>query len=501
MSNGSVAMIVRSTADTRGEVHRRVKAGELRRVTHGVYTTRLDGAIEDVVGAHLWEVVAAVAPGTVVSYRTALQMAPSDEGTVELEGTARILKLPGVVLRITEGPGPLPGDTLLPGGLHLASDARLLLRNLSSSRTSKYGRRTVSEAALEEWFDGKIRSMGAEYPRRLVGQAEALAPALGAEAEMDRLRDLVGRVVGTREGRARSATGRARAAGEPIDRTRVDLFRWLASELRDSPTTLELPTPDPTPDEFRHGAFFDAYFSNYIEGTEFEIQEAEGIVFRGQLPSRRPADSHDLQASYELLSSRKEMLLVGAADTAGYEEFEEVLRERHRILMRGRPEQEPGAFKEVPNRVGGYTFVRPEEVKGTLKAGFEILRSLGSPFDRALFVSFLIAEVHPFNDGNGRMSRLCMNATLLSGGGTRGLVPTSLRTDYLLALKALSNRNSAEPMRQVMLLGQRILNSLPLADLQGSISKLQRMGAFDERPEAGILPAVTPGPSGDPATG
>jgi len=487
-------MIVKSTADTRGEVHRRVKAGELRRIAHGVYTTQLDGAIEDVVAAHLWQVVAAAAPGTVVSYRTALQMAPSEEGTVELEGTAKIIQLPGVVLRIAEGPGPLPGDTLLPGGLHLAAGARLLLRNLSTSRTSKYGRRTVCEAVLEEWLDKKIRSMGAEYPRRLVGHAEALAPGLGAEAEMEKLRDLVGRVAGTREGRARSAAGRRRAAGEPMDSTRVEMFRWLASELRASPTTLEIPTSDPTPDEFRHGAFFDAYFSNYIEGAEFEIQEAEGIVFRGQLPRKRPADSHDLQASYELLSSRKEMLLVGTADNAGYEEFEEVLRERHRLLMRGRPEQEPGAFKEIPNRIRGYQFVRPEEVKGTLRAGFEILRSLGSPFDRALFASFLIAEVHPFNDGNGRMSRLCMNAGLLSGGGVRGLVPTSLRTDYLLALRALSNRNSVEPMRQVILRGQEILKSLPLSDLQGSISELQRMGAFDERPEAAILPAVTQGP-------
>jgi hypothetical protein len=488
-------MIVKSTADTRKEVHRRVLAGELRQIAYGVYTTRLDGPIEDAVVAELWPVVAAAAPGTVVSYRTALQMGPSEEGTIELEGTAKILELPGVVLRVTEGPGPLAGDTILPGGLHRASDARLLLRNLSNSRTSKYGRRTVSEEVLEEWLDKKIRAMGPDFPRRLVNQAEALAEPLGADEELAKLRELIGRVVGTRATKARTRAGRARSAGEPMDRTRIDLFERLASELRASPTALVLPSSEPTPDEFRHGAFFDAYFSNYIEGTEFEIDEAEGIVFRGQFPERRPADSHDLQGSYELLSSRKEMLLVGAADSAGYEEFEEVLRERHRILMRGRPEQDPGVFKEVPNRAGSYGFVGPEDVKGTLRAGFEILGSLGAPFDRALFTSFLIAEVHPFNDGNGRMSRLFMNATLLSGGGTRALVPTSLRTDYLLALRSLSNRNSAEAMRQVMLRGQELLKQLPLADIHGSIAELRRVGAFDERPEAAILPPAAQGPA------
>jgi fido (protein-threonine AMPylation protein) len=44
--------------------------------------------------------------------------------------------------------------------------------------------------------------------------------------------------------------------------------------------------------------------------------------------------------------------------------------------------------------------------------GWPAGRELPSASARALYVLFLIAEVHPFNDGNGRISRLGMNAEL-----------------------------------------------------------------------------------------
>jgi hypothetical protein len=40
--------------------------------------------------------------------------------------------------------------------------------------------------------------------------------------------------------------------------------------------------------------FYEAYFSNFIEGTEFTLQEAQDIVFGGEIPDDRPADAHDV---------------------------------------------------------------------------------------------------------------------------------------------------------------------------------------------------------------
>lgn len=43
---------------------------------------------------------------------------------------------------------------------------------------------------------------------------------------------------------------------------------------------------------------------------------------------------------------------------------------------------------------------------------------------------FMISEVHPFNDGNGRVARVMMNAELVRADQSRIIVPTVFREDY-----------------------------------------------------------------------
>jgi len=46
-----------------------------------------------------------------------------------------------------------------------------------------------------------------------------------------------------------------------------------------------------------------------------------------------------------------------------------------------------------------------------------------------------LAQIHPFIDGNGRISRLCMNAVLVQNGYPPAIVPPVLRVDYIRALE------------------------------------------------------------------
>lgn len=95
-------------------------------------------------------------------------------------------------------------------------------------------------------------------------------------------------------------------------------------------------------------------------------------------------------------------------------------------------------FKTHDNRAGETHFVSVDCVRGTLKKGFDMARALHHPFARALFMLFMTSEVHPFEDGNGRISRLMMNAELVSAGQSKVLVPTVFRQDYIGALRRLS---------------------------------------------------------------
>lgn len=82
--------------------------------------------------------------------------------------------------------------------------------------------------------------------------------------------------------------------------------------------------------------------------------------------------------------------------------------------------------------------------------GFDIYRGLVSPFHRAAFIHFLVSEVHPFRDGNGRLARIMMNAELISGDEERIVIPTVYRENYIAAQRALSVGNSAVPMLRML---------------------------------------------------
>jgi len=83
-------------------------------------------------------------------------------------------------------------------------------------------------------------------------------------------------------------------------------------------------------------------------------------------------------------------------------------------LLSARPSKNPGHFKDKNNRAGNTEFVDWQLVQGTLKKGFELYSILRNPFAKAAYIMFLISEVHPFLDGNGRIARVMMNAELTS---------------------------------------------------------------------------------------
>jgi Fic family protein len=161
-----------------------------------------------------------------------------------------------------------------------------------------------------------------------------------------------------------------------------------------------------------------------------------------------------------------------------------LLKSRHARIMEGRPDKAPGKFKTERNRAGATLFVEPGLVEGTLAKGFEMYRSLSTPLHRAIFMMFLVAEVHPFADGNGRAARLMMNAELVAAAETRIIVPTVYRNNYLMALKALSQNGITGALIRVLDFAQRYTASVDFADLARARFILGRTNAFADPNEA-----------------
>src|ERR1700688_1618448 len=88
--------------------------------------------------------------------------------------------------------------------------------------------------------------------------------------------------------------------------------------------------------------------------------------------------------------------------------------------------------------------------EATTTKGFELIAATPQPEARAALAKFIVSEIHPFTDGNGRVSRLLMNQILSAAGLTRIIIPTVFREDYTLSLKALSNNANAEPYARML---------------------------------------------------
>ena len=152
--------------------------------------------------------------------------------------------------------------------------------------------------------------------------------------------------------------------------------------------------------------------------------------------------------------------------------------------MEGRPDKGPGRFKSEPNRAGSTTFVAPGLVEGTLAKGFQTYRGLTSPLHRAIFMMFLISEVHPFADGNGRVARIMMNAELVAASENRIIVPTVYRNNYLMALKALSQNGVTGALVRVIDFAQKYTAAVDFSDLDRARLVLDRTHAFADPNEA-----------------
>jgi len=86
----------------------------------------------------------------------------------------------------------------------------------------------------------------------------------------------------------RAADALARAACKPYDPDRIEIFETLFTALRQP--FPHITDPAKAVVSASHLAFFESYFSNYIEGTTFTVEEATEIIFDGKIIPKRNED-------------------------------------------------------------------------------------------------------------------------------------------------------------------------------------------------------------------
>lgn len=470
-----------SDSSQSAEISRAVRAGHIRKIGPRLYTSNTKDAPEQLVRQNLWQILSLLLPGAVVSHRSAIENKISPAGRIYVtQGYSRIIKLPGLEVVILEGPGPIEGWDGPILDLFTACRERAYLENLSATKAKGAESKALSRQELEDRLTGILKSGGVKEINRLRDRARQVAGLLDLAAEFKKLDDLIGAIQGTREAKLASPLSRAYSVGEGYDPRAVERFAALRAALIDM-TFPERPMPVEDRESFYNVAFFDAYFSNFIEGTEFEVEEARAIIESGVVPVERPEDGHDILGTYRVVGSIEEMTTL----PKDYDEFLELLTNRHAVILEGRPDKRPGRFKEKPNIAGMTRFVEPALVRGTLRQGFEFYRGLEHPFARALAIMFFVAEIHPFDDGNGRIARAMMNAELVSKGQARIIIPSVFRGEYLSGLKRMTNESDPVPFIRQMLYSQEFVSRIDFSDKNRTIEVMRGCNAF-AKPEDNI---------------
>lgn len=479
-----------SNSETTNLASKGVRAGKLRKLASRLYTKDLTSLPEVIIRRNLWQIVAGYFPNALVADRTALEGEPAKDGSVFLvsQGAQSKVSVPGYTLCPRPGAKAQPTDLPFMGVLRLSSPARALLDNFVPSRSRGSVSRTLTRKETEAHLDNILRRSGEDELNKLRDEARKIASTIGREKEFASLNKMIGALLNTQADHLQTASARARQKGLAFDPVRLEMFEALRSELYRMPpqTRLESASDGTTL------PFFEAYFSNFIEGTEFAIEDAAAIVFENHIPKARPQDAHDILGTYRIVSDHKGMSRTPESLT----DFEFLLKRRHAEIMQARPDKSPGVYKRAPNRAGVTMFVAPDLVRGTLDQGLKVCRSLSAPFQRAAFMMFLISEVHPFDDGNGRVARIMMNAELVAGREQRIIIPTIYRANYLAALKAISNRAACEPLIRMLDYAQRFTLSIDWRDFARARADLNTANAFmdsAEAEESGIRLRLPPG--------
>ena len=463
------------------KISKMLQEKKIRKIAPRIYSTNLEEEPSAIVKRNILEILGNLYPDAVLSHRSAFEFKPTSTNNLFVTHTyTKKIKLPGITINFLEGKGPVEGDNKMIGSLYVASEPRRFLENLQMTKKTGPDSKTLSIPQIEEKLDDILRVKGEEGLNSLRDKARVLSTILGMQKEYELLNKIIGALFRTKPSKIlKSGLALSRSVGLPYDRHRIEIFEILFNYLHNK-VFQEFPENNLTPNSFRNFAFFEAYFSNYIEGTVFEVSEAKEIVDTGIPMPARSGDSHDVIGTYQLVSDKNEMKIIPKDE----KEFLKFLQSRHKVLLSARTDKHPGEFKVKNNRAGDTHFVDVKLVRGTLTRGFNYYKILTDPFARAAYMMFIVSEVHPFEDGNGRIARVMMNAELVNRNQCKIIIPTVYREDYLLTLKKLTRVKDPVPYVEMLTKAHSFSSVLHNNDYDELYKYLETHNAFSE-PDSG----------------
>jgi len=205
------------------------------------------------------------------------------------------------------------------------------------------------------------------------------------------------------------------------------------------------------------------YNSNAIEGNSLTLGETRSLLLHGLTAAGKPMRDHlDIKGHNEAVLWLEDFVRAQEPLTEYFIRgmHEALLGEAYEVKAQtpdGQPTTKlivPGRYKTSPNNVKTATgemfyFASVEETPAKMSDLIDWYRAEEAaptlhPVARATEFHYRFVRIHPFDDGNGRMSRLLMNLILLRHGYPMTVIQAADRNRYLAAL-AEADAGEPEP--------------------------------------------------------
>lgn len=183
------------------------------------------------------------------------------------------------------------------------------------------------------------------------------------------------------------------------------------------------------------------YDTNRIEGSRLTLKETSNLLENGIAPKSRPmadvkeAEAHE-KVFYEMLGHGKGLSL-------------QAILKWHKGLFENTKPDIAGRIRQHQVAISGSEFMPPfpAEVHPLLRDFFKWYGTSGNklnPVELSALVHLKFVTIHPFSDGNGRISRLMMNFVLHRKGYPPLDIPYGNRNSYYNALERAQTRKDED---------------------------------------------------------
>lgn len=181
------------------------------------------------------------------------------------------------------------------------------------------------------------------------------------------------------------------------------------------------------------------YNTNKIEGNTITLKETKNLLQEGKAPNKSIKDiteteNHKLVFE-EMIKATEEISL-------------EMIKKWHKKLLTRVDDEIAGKIREHEVAIAGSKFEPPQsnEIQYLLRKFIQWYKNIAqnqktNAVELAALVHLKFVTIHPFTDGNGRISRLLMNYVLKKNGYPMLDIEYSNRASYYNALERSQTKN------------------------------------------------------------